>query len=253
VSVSLVDNITVTLSSMAEHENNPISGDSGINYTMAGSQKLIYSDHVMQIHINIAEHQQFEYQTEIISAAEGATARENARDAKVRFIFRARAATAAELHAQADAQILAEEQARARAKNGPDVEAQRIADEKAKAETEAQHKVQVRAREKERAESKSKEVAKADENFHLSCKTFFDDTKNADFPMPPRRDIPCPRKGCVRGNYLNVCHHDVARLFKGQDLLRERLRWHPDRFASGTNTQDLAKEMFQLLQVVIRS
>ncbi|EPE35723.1 hypothetical protein GLAREA_05060 [Glarea lozoyensis ATCC 20868] len=237
---------------MAEHQNNPNSGNFPIDYTMTtGSQNLVYSDDFMQFRIDVGENQRFEYEEEFISAAHEATAYANGRDAKVRFMFRVRAAMAAELDAMADAQIEAEEIARERAKNGVDEDAQKIEEERKKEEAEAQHNAQVRAREKEKSEAKAKELAKADENFHLSCKKFFDNTKKEDFPIPPRTGMSCPRKGCVRGNDLNVCHHDIQRLFKGQDLLRERLRWHPDRFQSGTHNQELAKEMFQLLQVII--
>jgi hypothetical protein len=98
-------------------------------------------------------------------------------------------------------------------------------------------------------------VARLRANYFSACDSFFVDTKRMPFPMPPSPfnnafGLPCPN--CfIQGTRLKVCHHDIKILFQGRDLWKERLRWHPDRFVRQEDNQELAKEMFQLLQWVI--
>jgi len=96
----------------------------------------------------------------------------------------------------------------------------------------------------------------------LKCTEFFADKtgeKGIEFPWPKKYG--CSKKGCVVGERLGVCHHEVERMLMGMGneggeygeewLKKERLRWHPDRFTGRGETQELCKEMFQILQRLI--
>jgi hypothetical protein len=95
------------------------------------------------------------------------------------------------------------------------------------------------------------QASKGREQFFSVCDYFFTDTKGFPFPIPPSAQVICEQTKCTRGTKLNVCHHEIKDLFQGRDLLKEILRWHPDRFPGQIEVQKLASEMFQLLQRVI--
>lgn len=68
----------------------------------------------------------------------------------------------------------------------------------------------------------------------------------------------CDRRGCVRGEVLGVCHHDVRALLEGSGCLsvgwakKERVRWHPDRFVGREEAVAVrAGEMFRLVQRLV--
>jgi len=89
-----------------------------------------------------------------------------------------------------------------------------------------------------------------------ACDDFFSDLE-APFPRPPQFD--CKRNGCIRGDKLMVCHHEVERTlmdvagnkYSVTWLKKERLRWHPDRFSNRIESRFLAQEIFQLIQSLI--
>lgn len=86
-----------------------------------------------------------------------------------------------------------------------------------------------------------------------ACETFFED-KEAPFPRPHRYG--CKQKRCIRGDKLNICHHDVEKTLRGSGmysekwLRKERLRWHPDKFSGRPEVRDEAQELFQLIERV---
>ncbi|KAG4427931.1 hypothetical protein IFR05_016587 [Cadophora sp. M221] len=101
-----------------------------------------------------------------------------------------------------------------------------------------------------------------------ACDKFFSDKSGTtSFPNPAPflpKGAKCREKTCVRGEELGVCHHELRSLFKGNErfalswLKRERLRWHPDRFAGRIGrgedkreARELAKEMFRLVQRLV--
>ncbi|KAH9223885.1 hypothetical protein DL95DRAFT_452869 [Leptodontidium sp. 2 PMI_412] len=105
-------------------------------------------------------------------------------------------------------------------------------------------------------------------NWSRVCDKFFSDkTGMTSFPNPAPflpRGAKCKEKRCVRGELLGVCHHELQTLFKGNGtfglawLKRERLRWHPDRFAGRIGrgedkreAREFAGEMFRLVQILV--
>jgi hypothetical protein len=91
------------------------------------------------------------------------------------------------------------------------------------------------------------------EAWHLSSTIFFSN-QIAPFPYPPGKGCHISRRDCVRSSHLGVCHHDIEMLFLGskvEELKRERLRWHPERFHARGEAQVLAQEKFALIQRLI--
>jgi len=95
--------------------------------------------------------------------------------------------------------------------------------------------------------------------WQVAAKEFSDDeTGKVPFPIPKLGTQACKRDGCVMGEKLGVCHHDVERvLMEGNGvydvvyLKKERLKWHPDRFPGRGDVQIMAQEMFQIIQRLI--
>lgn len=97
-----------------------------------------------------------------------------------------------------------------------------------------------------------------------ACVKFFIDTTNTTpFPRLRVKEGGCVgRRGCIKGKKLDVCVHGVERVLKGSGMFgteawmtwlkRERVRWHPDKFVGRGEVQDMAAEMFQLVQAVVR-
>jgi hypothetical protein len=92
--------------------------------------------------------------------------------------------------------------------------------------------------------------------WHKDAQKFLDDeTGTVPFPKPFTRG--CTRTDpCVRGEMLGVCHHDVEHVLRnareyGDVYLKERLRWHPDKFSGRGDVQIMAQEMFQMIQRLI--
>ncbi|KAE9379540.1 hypothetical protein N431DRAFT_553721 [Stipitochalara longipes BDJ] len=90
------------------------------------------------------------------------------------------------------------------------------------------------------------------------CTAFFaNPNASADYFPIPRDFKPCHAKGCIRGDKLGFCHHQLKALLMGSGelklvwLKRERLRWHPDKFPGREEVSTLAQEMFQMLQRLI--
>lgn len=56
---------------------------------------------------------------------------------------------------------------------------------------------------------------------------------------------------------LKLCHHELERTLRGSGsyseawLKKERLRWHPDKFATKGNGPELGGEMFKLIQKLL--
>ncbi|KUJ13823.1 uncharacterized protein LY89DRAFT_672104 [Mollisia scopiformis] len=106
--------------------------------------------------------------------------------------------------------------------------------------------------------------------WNANCKEFFaaetiKDLFDEEVSFPVIKAEVCGHtRDCVRGEKLGICHHDVLRVLRGsgvhvegeqwiERLKRERLRWHPDKFVRkmGTEFKDEAKEMFQMVQVIL--
>ncbi|KAL2074217.1 hypothetical protein VTL71DRAFT_7995 [Oculimacula yallundae] len=102
------------------------------------------------------------------------------------------------------------------------------------------------------------------------CDKFFSGTDKSgavSFPNPGPF-VPaiskCKEIRCTREELLGVCRHELRSLFKGNVsfglawLRRERLRWHPDRFAARIGrgedkreAREMAGEMFGLVQRLV--
>lgn len=126
-------------------------------------------------------------------------------------------------------------------------------------EDDAQREAEEAAREKERAKEEGAEKWMYAQ-WVAHCDAFFDNfhAKLADFPIPTNlRDCKRRDDNCVMGEKLGICHHQLSELLMGSGeyelgwLKKERLRWHPDEFPGRGPVQDLAKEMFQLVQKLI--
>jgi hypothetical protein len=96
--------------------------------------------------------------------------------------------------------------------------------------------------------------------WHKATKDFLDDeTGKVPFPIPWKGKEGCKKGGCVRGELMGVCCHDVERVLREGAgvvydegyLRKERLRWHPDRFTGRGDVQVMAQEMFQMIQRLI--
>jgi hypothetical protein len=89
--------------------------------------------------------------------------------------------------------------------------------------------------------------------------------KEVEVPFPHIKGTDCTvgSRDCVKGEKLGICQHDVLRVLKGagiqndgeqwfERLKRERLRWHPDKFAHkmGKKHEAEAKELFQMIQAL---
>jgi len=86
-----------------------------------------------------------------------------------------------------------------------------------------------------------------------ACELFFAGKEGkTPFPQPPSSKG-CRKSKCVRGEILGVCHHEIQGLLllDKPSLKKERLRFHPDKFPGGGQTQVKAQEMFQLIQRII--
>jgi hypothetical protein len=87
-----------------------------------------------------------------------------------------------------------------------------------------------------------------------ACTKFFADPSQP-FPQPPHSR--CGRKGCIRGEKLAACHHDVEIMLSGSGLYSERwlkiqrLSWHPDKFSTRPEAREMAQELFQMIQRLI--
>lgn len=108
--------------------------------------------------------------------------------------------------------------------------------------------------------------------WHDACTAFFAQPKSLDFkqnmsvsfPSIAAQDCGFGGRDCLKGEKMRICQHDLLRVLKGsgvqvegeqwvERLKRERLRWHPDKFSGkmGKQWEDEAKEMFQMIQVLI--
>ena len=94
-------------------------------------------------------------------------------------------------------------------------------------------------------------------DWHRVAQKFLDD-ETGTVPFPKPFTLGCTRADpCVRGEMLNICHHDVEHVLKQVEdygdayLKKERLRWHPDKFSGRGNVQVMAQEMFQMIQRLI--
>lgn len=92
------------------------------------------------------------------------------------------------------------------------------------------------------------------ERWSQSCANFFSGSVQT-FPQLP--SYGCERNPCVRGERLGVCHHDMEQTMLGSGcysrdwLKKESLKWHPDKFHGMGQTQDMAAQMFVLIQRLI--
>ncbi|KAF7897058.1 hypothetical protein EAF00_005286 [Botryotinia globosa] len=92
------------------------------------------------------------------------------------------------------------------------------------------------------------------DDFSASAAAFVKDNTQ-EFPRLKKHG--CARNNCVRGEILELCHHEVEMTLRGSGVFdekmmkKERLRWHPDRWTGKGDLQIKASELFQLIQRII--
>jgi hypothetical protein len=76
-------------------------------------------------------------------------------------------------------------------------------------------------------------------------------------PFPRFRLRPCTKPKCIQSEFNNGCHHCLGEILQlsGQYsrnfLLKERVRWHPDKFSGKGDGPLKATEMFKMIQRLI--
>jgi hypothetical protein len=90
-------------------------------------------------------------------------------------------------------------------------------------------------------------------------------TNDLRFPKITRGFCKLEAHECVKGERIDCCQHDVQRCLRGSavntegeawldKLKKERIRWHPDKFAHkmGKQFEKEAQEFFQILQALVK-
>jgi len=94
---------------------------------------------------------------------------------------------------------------------------------------------------------------------HADREAFLKDHINN--PFPGRRELglrACKNKNCFSTESLRCCHHDLARVLRSSGeysrkwLMKERTFWHPDKFVGRGEGQDMAQDMFKMIQHLIK-
>ena len=115
-------------------------------------------------------------------------------------------------------------------------------------------------REAKKEEQRQEQIAstlKAQLHFQTwsqACHNFF---ANSSQPFPQTPTYGCKENRCIKGELVSACHHDMERTMIGSGcyskdwLKKERLKWHPDKFHGMGGIQEMAAEMFVLIQRLI--
>lgn len=80
-------------------------------------------------------------------------------------------------------------------------------------------------------------------------------------PFPTFKNFGCAKTGCLKGETIGCCHHDLEKVLRGSGqfsekwLKKERHQWHPDKFP-GTcermvGARERAGEVFKLCQKLL--
>ena len=91
---------------------------------------------------------------------------------------------------------------------------------------------------------------------HRARRAFHAHPESSPFPKP-KMSVVCTQKHCMKADSLRCCHHDLERTLHGSGkfspawLRKERLLWHPDKFAGKGNAAVYAADMFKMIQRMI--
>lgn len=91
---------------------------------------------------------------------------------------------------------------------------------------------------------------------HRALRAFHARPESSPFPKPKMSAV-CTEKHCMKADSLRCCHHDLERTLHGSGkfspawLKKERLLWHPDKFAGKGNATVYAADMFKMIQRMI--
>jgi len=205
----------------------------------------------------IAKEKAAQERAEKAKLAEEEAAQERARQAKAQAQQQAAAQEKARL-----AKVAEEKAAKQRAARLAEAAEQRAAQERARQAREARARWEAAEAERRRPELYRSWAAARTRALDCSPGTL----RRPDFPQPPAQICTCQLAGCVQRKTdkgLRACRHDMEKLLRASGeysmawLRKERLAWHPDRFArrcapgSREVLVGMATEMFEIYDELI--